>query len=38
LCYIYASYILLRLCVGMSVLALFSSQVIRILSAHLQGA
>jgi len=36
LCYIYTSYILLRLCVGTSALALFSSQVIRILSAHPQ--
>ena len=38
LCNIYASYILLRLCVGMSALALFSSLVVRILSTHLQGA
>ena len=38
LCYIYALYILLRLCIGMFALAVFSSQVIRILSTHLQGA
>jgi len=36
LCYIYGSYILLRLCVGMPALAFFSLQVIRILSTHLQ--
>ena len=35
---IYASYILLRLYVGMSALALFSSLVVRILSTHLEGA